>query len=152
MSSPYFSQAQTDAPYTTYWQSITYVWGNGTVQLPVSSANVANAEMIQVNSPSGAKIVVWTAERSGIPPDVPDTTPGQGETLNWFRVTLETPELQADGVSHIYRRRGVYVYYLQQPLSVSSGQLYAGATPVDINSVSSSVLSPSEVNSSLINP
>lgn len=101
------------------------------------------AEICQTVAPYGRRVVQWASQRLGFPPIVPHPDPQDpNQILADYRIQMDPPLLQEDGVNHIYRLAATYVYHLLQPIWLLDG-LIMGATPYDITPCPDNVFSAS---------
>lgn len=146
-----FSQAHQRAPYNAFKSKVTWIHSNGIKQAIPATAQLTDAEFVATRSPSGAKIVEWTAERQGEEPAIPDfVTPKEGEALAWWKIATYSTDQNQDGssASDVYRTEGVAVFYLKRPLGIDSGKITFGGSP--INASQPKALSPGQIDSTLL--
>ena len=102
--------------------------GNGTSTNAASLGSATNdddsspdQEFLTLAKPSQRKVVVWTAERVGAPPIVPNSKPVDPNLvlIDAGNVQLAEPSLLVDGSTRSYRVSGRYVYGLKKCLKPS---------------------------------
>lgn len=79
------------------------------------------AKMIPVANATGTKTVRFVFIRAGLPPLLPDPTPGDGETLKDQWIATKPVGLLSDGVTVVYAAAGLYEYYLDLPVGLEDG-------------------------------
>ncbi len=155
MPTSLFTQDHLKVPYEWYSQTIRYVYDAGILQIPIAKAFTAGqkpaASIVQVVAPFGAKILKFSSSRIGLLPNVPSpVSPNPAnEILSRMIVDVETPVLLPDGVNHITKAEGTYIYVLKQPIVAGSDSLRMGGTPIDATSADSNLFSPGQFVSGL---
>lgn len=122
------------APYTYYEVAQSYIWNSGTTILPVAGpfpkGGSIPAEVVQLSSPYGFKVVDWACRRRGDMPLLPDmAAPDDNHVLAYWQITTHAPGLSGDMASPIIRAEGKYVYQLLLAPSIQDGKLQMGGKP-----------------------
>lgn len=113
-----------DQPAGRYTQKLVstqnYHYKSGIIQLPVSDDAIDGSiasEMIQLECPTGLRVVNFIAEREGLAPDVPDALLdiNDNEVLLEAVITVVNPPPLIMGTSYAYRVEGVYTYASKYP-------------------------------------
>lgn len=123
-------------PYQLYSSWATYVYHDGTLQLPVAVAEDGStqpSEIIQAASPYGRLEVQWEVARLGAKPMIPNPRPSVvGRYSSESAITVHNPVLVDNGDDYLFVVTGVYVWYFDVPPS-TSGQLNMGTSPVTVD-------------------
>lgn len=138
-------------PYRRYDIQTTYVKDNGTLLMPIAGPPGTPAAVIQVCAPYGRKIVDWTLERQGADPEPPAPTddPDQGIVLERQEIRPLSKLLMADGLTHVHRMTGQYVYLLTLPQD-ETGPLQIGSPPYDLTPPEENIVSPGQYKPGII--
>lgn len=120
-----------DGIYTDYAVRNHYEWDPQTYMLPILSPEGwlgQKAAFVCLSEPSLATwICDWTAERRGLPPDVPAAETGDlNVVLLYTYVDPDMLELMGDGETLIYRLSGTYVYGFKDS---AKAKMYHGKPP-----------------------
>lgn len=87
-----------------------------------NQGSLTPCDVISYAAPFGIKEVVWTAKRSGKPPQKPDPNPTDTNlVLHSYVFTPLSKTLQEDGITHDYVQSGYYVYICLKPISPTDG-------------------------------
>jgi hypothetical protein len=139
----YFSTSNTLAFYNSYYVDVKYERQQHRLQVPVGGPGPTNAQFIDVAAPTTRKIVAGTAERIGLPPDLPVPDTGDAnEILLYDEVMPVAPELLPDGKHYVFRQSFKYVFGLKTAKGAGS-QLSTAAVPFALATPSQNVLQSS---------
>lgn len=120
----------------------------GIRKMPVAGTRVppSPAEIIQVCSPFGRKVVAYACRRSLVKPELPQAEPDSAnQVLRYESHEEEALDLDVDGGTFFYVCWGMYVYEYLIPLSPSTGQpLSFGQPPTFDGSTGSHQITPSD--------
>lgn len=88
---------------------------------------------LTLSRPTQRKVVDWSCERVGRPPQVPaaDPTDPNLVLIDTGHIEMMEPNLVADGVNVAYRLRGRYVYGLKRPIKASESVPFPTAPWMD---------------------
>src|SRR5262245_24529962 len=121
--------------YEGFQSATTYRHNSGKVGVPLACPDPqgATVRVVQMHQPVTFRVYEWVAVRRREKPVLPDPLAfaHPGEVLKDATVTPEPPQLAEDGVTHIYRVTGVYVYIQTRPVVPGKDTLQPGGTPFD---------------------
>lgn len=127
-----FSADHNRAPYTTYKHTIAYFTKEGVMQGKPAGPEGTPAELIRVHAPVSKKVVIWTVEREGEMPTLPDPTPKSDNEYLADKVFFPSnPQLLADGKTRLYSIAGMFTYLLKKPHDPKDGTMTFGKAPFD---------------------
>jgi len=115
-------KAESDRPHSIYTVVVQYVDDQGELKLPVAGPPGTPAVIVALHAPVGQKVVTWTAQRFGAPPDLPDYAPRDAnERLARREIVPAKPVLDTSLNGFIFAVNGVYVYHLLKPIDPKDG-------------------------------
>lgn len=124
-----------------FQMSTTYQMDPGVLQIPVAGPDGTPSVFVKTHARTMRKIVSWRAMKQGDQPDMPDPNAiGNNDVFVGFTMPVIAPVLDASGLRHFWSVSGTYVYGMRQPISPTVSGLPAGASPVDMTSVTQNVL------------
>lgn len=103
--------------YSDFRMAVSYVTEEGLLQVPVASeSKVEKSELVRVSAPYSVKVVAWTTEREGIPPEAP--SPESIDPNSCLIRREVTPAMivpTGGGVKFFWRVSGTYHYAQVKP-------------------------------------
>lgn len=136
-SSPQVRFTESTAPHTVYEIHTQYLWTSGNLQLPNAGPspypNVPTSVIASMSAPFQLAVVTWSASRVGDKPILPSpVTPHPGWTLMSVEITVENPNIGADGLIAETTCSGTYVYAIDIPIAPGTVDMI-GPTDPSIN-------------------
>lgn len=124
--------------YTDYQVTQTYLYDSGVLQLPVAvddDSGSTPCDFIQVSAPYGQRVVVGTAEREGLTPELPDPFEdiNPNEVLLRAVCSFANPFPMILGTSYAYQASWTYTYGSTNPWrpgASNGGLLGSGVIPI----------------------
>jgi hypothetical protein len=125
---PGFAEDHGLAPYLYYEVYTSYAADEGRLQEAVAwntgqqGGADQDAEVLDLTSPTGLRVVEFAIARLGALPVVPDPDDmAQGDKLLASCITPATPTPWADGRHQVYAVGGIYIYSTKQPVRKGQG-------------------------------
>ena len=122
--------------YGDFRMVISYNHSDGLVQLPVARDDDdkrTECSVVRCHDPVTTKVVHWTAERTGSPPEVPDPRSIDPDSvLLGFNFSPAAPVPTIGGVDKVWRITGTATYAMRNPLDLTK-PIPTGVLPIDVS-------------------